>query len=107
MSADHGTHYNLPDFLLFRKRWCRQPGDQYLCGNQNNFQDIASHTFFDLIHLGFAARRKQLLGNLSKQYDRDLLTNIFSTVDLPLDVRGEDVHLNKWLLLAKEIEIHS
>ncbi len=74
--------------------------------NQENFLDLDSQLFFDLIHLGFASRRKQLLGNLSKQYHRKELTNIFSTLGLPLDVRAEDLSLDKWLTLAKSIAIH-
>ena len=72
--------------------------------SRKNFQDIEIPLFFDLIHLGFAARRKQLLGNLGKQYDRTTLTNIFSTLGLPLDVRAEDMPLEKWLLLVKKIQ---
>jgi 16S rRNA (adenine1518-N6/adenine1519-N6)-dimethyltransferase len=74
--------------------------------SKQNFKDLDSQLFFDLIHLGFGARRKQLLGNLSKHYDRVTLTNIFSTLELPLDIRAEDLSLEKWLTLAKAIAIH-
>ncbi len=74
--------------------------------SQQNFADLEKPLFFNLIHLGFAARRKQLLGNLSGQYFRTELINIFSTLGLPLDVRAEDLTLDKWLTLAKSISIH-
>ena len=75
--------------------------------NKQNFEGLDSQLFFDLIHLGFGARRKQLLGNLSKEYDRTTLTNIFSTLELPLDVRAEDLSLEKWLTLVRSIAIHT
>jgi len=59
--------------------------------------------FFKILHLGFASKRKQLLGNLSKQFDREKLVHIFSTLELPLDVRGEDVSVSKWLELVIEL----
>jgi len=67
--------------------------------------DIDSEFFFSIIHEGFKSKRKQLLGNLSKKYDRETLTNIFSTLELPLDVRAEDVHLEMWLKLCHELEV--
>lgn len=75
--------------------------------SRENFKNIDTKLFFDLIHLGFVARRKQLLGNLSKRYNRELLTNIFSTLNLPGDVRAEDLTLEKWLELLETITIHS
>jgi len=63
--------------------------------------------FFTILHTGFKSKRKQLLGNLSSILDRETLTHIFSTLDLPLDVRGEDLSLNIWLNLCKEILIHT
>lgn len=70
---------------------------------RDNFRDIEANHFFDLLHLGFGARRKQLLGNLAKQYDRARLTQIFLDLGLPADVRAEDIPLPKWLELAKTL----
>jgi len=75
--------------------------------NQHNFAHRDSQLFFDLIHLGFAARRKQLLGNLSRRYPRSMLTNIFSTLALSSAVRAEDLTLEKWLELTDAIQVHS
>lgn len=71
--------------------------------SRDNFKDLDEATFFKLLHLGFGQKRKQLLGNLSKEYDREALTHIFSTLSLPLATRAEDVSLETWLLLCKEI----
>mgnify|MGYP002622399782 CR=1 FL=1 len=69
--------------------------------------DLKRTDFFDILHLGFAQKRKQLLGNLSKHYEREHLTHIFSTVGLPTDVRAEDVPLTTWLVLVHELTLHT
>jgi 16S rRNA (adenine1518-N6/adenine1519-N6)-dimethyltransferase len=61
---------------------------------------IPQKFFFSLVHEGFKSRRKQLFGNLGTLRKKDELTHIFSTLDLPLSVRGEDVSLDNWLHLA-------
>lgn len=75
--------------------------------NRNNFTDLPEEFFFNLLHLGFGQKRKQLLGNLSQEYDRTTLTHIFSTVEIANDVRAEDLPLNIWLKLAKSILKHT
>lgn len=74
--------------------------------NREHFTDLDERFFFELLHQGFGSKRKQLMGNLTKTFDRDLLTHIFSTVSLPVSVRAEDVPLEKWLSLAKLLSIH-
>ncbi|MDB9944375.1 16S rRNA (adenine(1518)-N(6)/adenine(1519)-N(6))-dimethyltransferase RsmA [bacterium] len=75
--------------------------------SHDRFGEVDESFFFEILHLGFAAKRKQLLGNLSKKFDRGLLTNIFSTLGIHLSTRGEDLPLEKWLKLVGEIQIHS
>lgn len=62
--------------------------------------------FFEVIHAGFASKRKQLLGNLTKIAPRETLVHIFSTLDLSLTVRGEDVRLHMWLDLVRTLALH-
>jgi len=69
--------------------------------SKENFTDLSEEHFFSVLHLGFAAKRKQLLGNLAKHYDRETLTHIFSTLELAPGVRGEDIGLHKWRELAR------
>lgn len=71
--------------------------------NRNNFNNLSSEHFFTLIHLGFGEKRKQLLGNLTKRYEREELVHIFSTLEIPSTARGEDLPLMKWLELAKKL----
>jgi len=73
--------------------------------NRDNFKSIDLSFFFEILHIGFGQKRKQLLGNLSKHYDREALTNIFSTVSLPVSTRAEDVPLEKWLTLIEALDV--
>ena len=66
-------------------------------------QGIDESLFFKILHLGFGQKRKQLLSNLSKKYSREKLIHIFSTVGIQPTIRAEDVSLEKWLILTKEI----
>jgi len=74
---------------------------------KDNFIDIEESLFFNILHIGFGQKRKQLLGNLSKHYDREVLTHIFSTLDIPVSTRAEDVPLAKWLTLTAHLALHS
>lgn len=71
--------------------------------SRNNFNDIPEKLFFELIHLGFASRRKQLIGALTKIASRDTLSRIFLECEIPEKARGEDVPLEKWLVLTKNL----
>ncbi len=71
--------------------------------SKHNFTQVDEKLFFHILHLGFAQKRKQLLGNLARVYDRDILTHIFSTAGIPVSTRSEDVALEKWLKLVQEI----
>ena len=75
--------------------------------NRDQFKTISRTDFFTLLHLGFGQKRKQLLGNLSKSYPRNTLEAIFAELELPLDVRAEDIHVVKWLRLAERIHTAS
>jgi len=63
--------------------------------------------FFEMLHLGFAQKRKQLLGNLAGTFDREQLTHIFSTLGLPETIRAEDVSLENWLQLVAALSVHT
>jgi 16S rRNA (adenine1518-N6/adenine1519-N6)-dimethyltransferase len=62
--------------------------------------------FFNLLHLGFGQKRKQLLSNLSHVYDRSRLEETFANLSLPLDVRAEVVPLQSWIALAGELRTY-
>jgi 16S rRNA (adenine1518-N6/adenine1519-N6)-dimethyltransferase len=60
--------------------------------------------FFAILHLGLGQKRKQLLGCLATKYQREQLVNIFLDLGLQPTVRGEDVPLKTWLLLATRLK---
>jgi len=59
--------------------------------------------FFELLHLGFGQKRKQLLSNLTHNYDREQLQEIFNGQGIKLDARAETLPLNTWLNLTKKL----
>lgn len=73
---------------------------------RENFKQLEESYFFELLHIGFGQKRKQLLGNLSKNYSRDTLTHIFSTLSIPLSTRAEDLSLTLWLKLSQALTVH-
>lgn len=60
--------------------------------------------FFEILHLGFGQKRKQLLGNLSNNYERSLVAAILNDLGLPETVRAEDVSFSKWVSLVERLE---
>jgi 16S rRNA (adenine1518-N6/adenine1519-N6)-dimethyltransferase len=59
--------------------------------------------FFRLLHLGFGQKRKQLVTNLSVQYDRERILSVLATLQLPPTVRAEDVPLTAWQTLVRTL----
>lgn len=59
--------------------------------------------FFELIHLGFAHKRKMMFSNMKEKYTATILEKNFIECNLSLSVRAEDVPLNSWLLLSQKI----
>ncbi|MBX9906768.1 16S rRNA (adenine(1518)-N(6)/adenine(1519)-N(6))-dimethyltransferase RsmA [Patescibacteria group bacterium] len=64
---------------------------------------VAEDHFFTVIKTGLKAKRKHLLGNLSVLTSRENLVSIFTNLKIPPDARGEDLPIEKWVELAKEI----
>ena len=66
---------------------------------------INEKDFFRTVKIGFAARRKTLLNNLSAGYrvDKDTILNILKTVKLDENVRAQELSVENWEQLAAEI----
>jgi 16S rRNA (adenine1518-N6/adenine1519-N6)-dimethyltransferase len=52
--------------------------------------------FFDILHAGFAHKRKQLAGNLSELFPLDQILKALEVANLKKTVRAEDVSLSAW-----------
>jgi 16S rRNA (adenine1518-N6/adenine1519-N6)-dimethyltransferase len=74
--------------------------------SKERLEGVSEKDFFTFIHAGFGSKRKQLLGNLSSLYPRETLVHIFSTLGIRPDVRGEDLHLERWLELVRMLVLH-
>lgn len=69
--------------------------------SKKRLNGIPEKAFFTLLHEGFKSRRKQLLGNLSTLYDRELVAQTLETLRLPQNIRAEDVPLETWISLTQ------
>jgi len=61
---------------------------------------IEEKKFFEILHAGFAHKRKMLLGNLKSVTDKNLAA-VFTTLGLSEKIRAEDLSLNNWVQLIK------
>jgi 16S rRNA (adenine1518-N6/adenine1519-N6)-dimethyltransferase len=75
--------------------------------SRDNFRDMDEKLFFKLLRLGFGMKRKQLIGNLSKEFPRAKLIATFSTLKINESIRAEDIPLETWLKLTKALELKS
>lgn len=64
-------------------------------------EDQAIKKFFDIVHAGFAHKRKLLARNLEKAVNKELISKAFSKLELPQSVRAEDLSPERWLSLAR------
>lgn len=72
--------------------------------NTTIYGGIAEEKFFELLHTGFAAKRKTLAGNLRKSgHPMSTFTEVWKKLKLDQKVRAEDVPLEKWLALARDL----
>jgi len=75
--------------------------------SKKRLNGVLEKDFFTLLHEGFKSRRKQLLGNLSALYSREVVAGTLETLGLPQDIRAEDLPLQTWVSLALNLKVHS
>lgn len=68
--------------------------------------DLRDETYFRIIKTGLGLKRKMLLGNLIRglPIPKEKLTAIFQKLSLDEHIRGEDVPVQTWLALARELK---
>ena len=71
--------------------------------SRENFTAFPPTYFFEILHLGLGKKRKQLLTNLCEKYERSTLQTIFTSLNISLSVRGEDLALTTWLTLCNAL----
>ena len=65
------------------------------------FASINEKIFFDVVHAGFAAKRKFLANNLAVRFGKDAAIQALAACGLGEKVLAEDVALGKWFALAE------
>jgi 16S rRNA (adenine1518-N6/adenine1519-N6)-dimethyltransferase len=71
--------------------------------NRDSFGSSTRTDLFTLLHLGFGQKRKQLLGNLSKEYQRAAVSAVFTELGIPQDIRAEDVAPQMWFKILEQL----
>jgi 16S rRNA (adenine1518-N6/adenine1519-N6)-dimethyltransferase len=72
--------------------------------SKRNFLHLSEAEFFTLLHVGFGQKRKQLLSNLTQQYPRTVLEDVFSSLGISKTIRAEDVSCTTWLKLISTLQ---
>ncbi len=68
------------------------------------FEDISEEKFFELLHKGFAHKRKVLIGNLREAgYDSKKLSKVFEKLTIDLKIRAQEIKILVWKKLAIEL----
>ncbi|MEK7509614.1 MAG: 16S rRNA (adenine(1518)-N(6)/adenine(1519)-N(6))-dimethyltransferase RsmA [Patescibacteria group bacterium] len=71
--------------------------------SRNFFKDVSEEAFFNVIRAGFASKRKFLANNLKKVMKNP--EALLATCDLPQKSRAEDVLLEKWKCLTRQLKV--
>ncbi|MBP7773597.1 ribosomal RNA small subunit methyltransferase A [Candidatus Gracilibacteria bacterium] len=62
-----------------------------------------SRAILSLIKLGFSQKRKKLISNLGQGYDKNILKNTFSELNISENTRAEELSLDEWKKLHKTL----
>jgi 16S rRNA (adenine1518-N6/adenine1519-N6)-dimethyltransferase len=71
--------------------------------SKDRTKNLDIKAFFELLHLGFGQKRKQLIGNLAHTVPRENLEKLFVSLGLSLTVRAEDIPVSTWITLATHL----
>ncbi len=70
--------------------------------SKNFFNNITEERFFEVLHAGFAHKRKQLFGNLRAVFDENILREKMKMAEIPENTRAEDLSLENWRKLSEK-----
>jgi 16S rRNA (adenine1518-N6/adenine1519-N6)-dimethyltransferase len=66
--------------------------------------EVEEYGFFEILHAGFAHKRKQLGKNLEEFYTSESIAAAFDSLTLSRAIRAEDVPLEAWQIFAKKLK---
>jgi 16S rRNA (adenine1518-N6/adenine1519-N6)-dimethyltransferase len=72
--------------------------------SNRTFENVAESRFFEILHAGFAHKRKRLAKNLEEVAPSESITHVFDILGLSMDARAEDVPLASWLTIARHLK---
>ena len=72
---------------------------------KKNFETVRIEQYFRVLKAGLGSKRKMLIGNLSQTLNvsKTELQEIFTKLSIPHTVRGEDVDVDTWLKITKNL----
>ena len=70
--------------------------------SKNNFSEIKEKDFFEVLHAGFAHKRKQLIPNLSNLFEREGLLETFKDLKINTKARAEEISTENWLKIVEQ-----
>lgn len=66
-------------------------------------KDINEKNFFEILHLGFAHKRKQLLPNLARAFSKEKVAKVFYEINIDPKTRAENISLENWIDLSRKL----
>ncbi len=72
--------------------------------NNKKLADINERFFFEVVKTGFAQKRKFLKSNLKSLIKPELLTAMFHKLNIPSNVRAEDISLENWIQITRHFK---
>lgn len=72
--------------------------------SHKKFDGLNEKFFFEVLHAGFAHKRKQLMPNLSSVFTKEKLLNTFEVCGLNPKCRAEDLDIKTWITLCKNLD---
>ncbi|HEY9906972.1 MAG TPA: 16S rRNA (adenine(1518)-N(6)/adenine(1519)-N(6))-dimethyltransferase, partial [Thermosynechococcaceae cyanobacterium] len=57
-----------------------------------------------LLKVGFSSKRKMLRNNLQSLVDRDRLVQLLEALEIPDNVRAEDLSVDRWISLSNQLQ---
>lgn len=70
--------------------------------SQEFFKEISEEVFFEVIHAGFAHKRKQLFGNLRAVFDEKILKEKMKRCGVSEQARAEELSVKDWKCLVQQ-----
>ena len=73
--------------------------------SKKSFSEVSEEAFFKVVKAGFASKRKFLANNLANQFPKADVAQAFADCGMALNIRAEDVPLERWLALTKSLSV--